>query len=79
MYPHKPGYVNNLTMSFLARFDRLGQLSDLEDAILRLRRIGMLWTSLQMVILKSLFIFTTLVTPSSFVSSASGSSVVHRL
>ncbi|KAF8131402.1 hypothetical protein EV363DRAFT_1583696 [Boletus edulis] len=32
-HPHKPSGLNNLGLSFRARFHRLGELSDLEDAI----------------------------------------------
>ncbi|KAI9574339.1 hypothetical protein HD554DRAFT_2006816, partial [Boletus coccyginus] len=36
-HPHKPGRLNNLGNSFLTRFQRVGELSDLEDAISRQR------------------------------------------
>ncbi|KAG6371213.1 hypothetical protein JVT61DRAFT_9837 [Boletus reticuloceps] len=32
-HPHKPSCLNNFGLSFRARFERLGELSDLEDAI----------------------------------------------
>ncbi|KAG6370030.1 hypothetical protein JVT61DRAFT_12549 [Boletus reticuloceps] len=36
-HPHKHGMLNNLGNSFITRFERLGELSDLEDAISTLR------------------------------------------
>ncbi|KAG6380429.1 hypothetical protein JVT61DRAFT_8563 [Boletus reticuloceps] len=33
-HPYKPGMLNDLANSFITRFKRLGELSDLEDAIL---------------------------------------------
>jgi tetratricopeptide (TPR) repeat protein len=36
-HPNKPALLNNLGNSFVTRFERLGELSDLEEAILRQR------------------------------------------
>ncbi|KAF8436571.1 CHAT domain-containing protein [Boletus edulis BED1] len=36
-HPHRPGHMNNLGVSFKARFEQLGELRDLEDAISTLR------------------------------------------
>ncbi|KAF8421523.1 hypothetical protein L210DRAFT_3654453 [Boletus edulis BED1] len=36
-HPDKPRHLNNLGLSFITRFERLGELNDLEDAISTLR------------------------------------------
>ena len=32
-HPHKPGFLNNLVISFRSRFERLGNVADLDEAL----------------------------------------------
>jgi hypothetical protein len=75
-HPNKPIHLNNIGDCLVTRFERLGELSDLEDAISTLRDAIDLTL---MVTLTNLIVLKPSATPSSPVSSASGSQVTSRM